>query len=111
MFKPNGVFLRNQVESFLWELHKKEGYQKVWTPHLAKTDLYKKSGHYDMYEENFKVKGKDTDFMMKPMNCPHHMQIFDDNLYSYKDMPIRYFEPTTVYRDEIKWSINRTYKS
>ena len=105
MFKPNGVFLRNQIESFLWELHKKEGYQKVWTPHLAKTDLYKKSGHYDMYEENFKVKGKDTDFMMKPMNCPHHMQIFDDNLYSYKDMPIRYFEPTTVYRDELSGAL------
>ena len=105
MFKSNGVFIRNQIENYLWEMHKKVGYQKVWTPHLAKTDLYKKSGHYDLYEENFQVKGKDTDFMMKPMNCPHHMQIFGSTKYSYKDMPIRFFEPTTVYRDEFSGAL------
>lgn len=100
LMKPNGMIIRKEIEDYLWSLHKDKGYLRVWTPHLAKTDLYKISGHFEMYKENFQVKGKDEDFMMKPMNCPHHMQIFADNPVSYKDLPIRYFEPATVYRDE-----------
>ncbi len=75
----------------------------MWTPHLAKEDLYKTSGHAGHYlDDMFKVHGgtSDEDFFMKPMNCPHHMQIYADNQFSYRDMPIRYFEPATVYRDE-----------
>lgn len=100
LMKPNGMIIRKEIEDYLWSLHKDKGYSRVWTPHLAKTELYKISGHFEMYKENFQVKGKDEDFMMKPMNCPHHMQIFADSPVSYKDLPIRYFEPATVYRDE-----------
>ncbi|HCY21421.1 TPA: threonine--tRNA ligase [Patescibacteria group bacterium] len=99
--QPNGMLIRKEVEDYLWELHKDKGYQRVWTPHLAKEDLYKTSGHAEKFgDELFRVQGKEEKFIMKPMNCPHHMQIFADNQFSYRDMPVRYFEPATVYRDE-----------
>lgn len=103
LFQPKGALVRREIENYLWELHKDEGYQRVWTPHLAKADLYHTSGHYQHYiEDMFMVQGKSSgeDFCIKPMNCPHHMQIFSDNQFSYRDMPVRYFEPATVYRDE-----------
>lgn len=100
LMHPNGMTIRKELEDYLRSLHKDKGYQRVWTPHLAKVDLYKTSGHYEHYKENFQVKGKEEDFMVKPMNCPHHMQIFDAHQFSYRDMPVRYFEPATVYRDE-----------
>ncbi len=101
LLQPNGMIIRKEVEDFLWELHKEKGYDRVWTPHLAKHDLYQTSGHAAKFgEELFRVKGGDEDFFMKPMNCPHHMQIFADNQFSYRDMPVRYFEPATVYRYE-----------
>ncbi len=100
LIKPNGMVIRKELEDYLWELHRDYGYHRVWTPHIAKTELYKTSGHYEIYKENFQVTGKDEAFMMKPMNCPHHMQIFADTPVSYRDLPIRYFEPATVYRDE-----------
>lgn len=101
LLQPNGMIIRQEVENFLWELHKTRGYQRVWTPHIAKISLYETSGHAAKFgDELFRVKGKEEDFIMKPMNCPHHMQIFADNQFSYRDMPVRYFEPATVYRDE-----------
>ena len=103
LFQPNGAIIRKELEDYLWELHKDKWYSRVRTPHLAKEDLYKVSGHAGHYlEDMFKVHGgsSNEDFFMKPMNCPHHMQIFADNQFSYRDMPIRYFEPATVYRDE-----------
>ncbi|MFZ2718785.1 MAG: threonine--tRNA ligase, partial [Candidatus Absconditicoccaceae bacterium] len=101
MLQPNGMIIRKEIEDYLRELHKDKGYQRVWTPHLCKHDLYIKSGHINKYGDNlFKVKGRDEEFFIKPMNCPHHMQIFADNQFSYRDMPVRYFEPATVYRDE-----------
>ena len=101
LLQPNGMIIRKEVEDYLWELHKDKGYLRVWTPHLAKEELYKTSGHADKFwDELFRVKWKEESFFMKPMNCPHHMQIFADNQFSYRDMPIRYFEPATVYRDE-----------
>ena len=107
LFGPKGTVLRKEIEDFLWSLHKKRGYTRVWTPHIAKSELYKQSGHYEHYKENFKATGKDKEeFMLKPMNCPHHMQIFADNYFSYKDMPIRYFEPATVYRDELSGTLS-----
>ena len=109
LFHPAWMMMRKELEDYLWELHKTRGYERVWTPHLAKEDLYITSGHAGHYLENmFKVYGgtsKET-FFLKPMNCPHHMQIFDDNQFSYKDMPIRYFEPATVYRDEKTWQLS-----
>ncbi|MEI7480566.1 MAG: threonine--tRNA ligase, partial [bacterium] len=77
------------------------GYSRVWTPHITKKNLYETSGHAAKFgEELFRVTGGDEEFFMKPMNCPHHMQIFCDNQFSYRDMPVRYFEPATVYRYE-----------
>lgn len=101
LLQPNGMIVRNEVENYLWELHKNKWYHRVWTPHIAKIKLYETSWHAAKFgDELFKVKWKEEDFIMKPMNCPHHMQIFSDNSFSYRDMPIRYFEPATVYRDE-----------
>ncbi len=101
LLAPKGTIIKNEIVKFLWELHKDKGYQQVWTPHIAKDLLYKTSGHWEKFgDELFKVKGKSDDFIMKPMNCPHHMQIFDAFAFSYRDMPVRYFEPATIYRDE-----------
>lgn len=103
LIQPNGMVVRKAIEDYLWELHKDNGYLRVWTPHLAKEDLYVTSGHAGHYlEDMFSVYGGTSKekFHLKPMNCPHHMQIFADNQFSYRDMPIRYFEPATVYRDE-----------
>ncbi len=101
LLQPKGAIIRREIEEYLWELHKNKGYDRVWTPHLAKEALYEASGHAAKFgDELFRVSGKDEKFFMKPMNCPHHMQIFADNQFSYRDMPVRYFEPATVYRDE-----------
>lgn len=101
LMQPKGMIIRKEIEDYLWNLHKNKGYSRVWTPHIAKVDLYEKSGHAAKFgDELFRVQGKEDAFIMKPMNCPHHMQIFADNQFSYRDMPVRYFEPATVYRDE-----------
>lgn len=101
LLKPKGMIIRREIEEYLWSLHKNKGYQRVWTPHIAKEDLYITSGHSAKFgDELFRVNGKEDKFILKPMNCPHHMQIFTDKPMSYRDMPVRYFEPATVYRDE-----------
>jgi threonyl-tRNA synthetase len=97
LMQPNGMIIREAIEDYLWELHKNNGYSRVWTPHITKKNLYETSGHAAKFgDELFRVKGGDEEFFMKPMNCPHHMQIFCDNQFSYRDMPVRYFEPATV---------------
>ena len=103
LMQPAGMLIRKEIEDYLWELHKDKWYLRVWTPHLAKEALYQCSWHAGHYlEDMFKVFWwtSKEDFFLKPMNCPHHMQLFADNQFSYRDMPIRYFEPATVYRDE-----------
>ncbi|MDO8659550.1 MAG: threonine--tRNA ligase [Candidatus Parcubacteria bacterium] len=101
LLQPRGMIIRKEIEDYLWDLHKHKGYDRVWTPHITKQDLYETSGHAAKFgNELFRVKGGDEEFFMKPMNCPHHMQIFADNQFSYRDMPVRYFEPATVYRYE-----------
>jgi len=103
LFTPRGVLMRQGLVDFVWELMKPYGYERVWIPHLAKSDLYKTSGHWDKFEDDlFHVSSKKTDeqFVLKPMNCPHHTQIFASKPRSYRDMPLRYSEVTTVYRDE-----------
>ncbi|MFZ2804297.1 MAG: threonine--tRNA ligase [Patescibacteria group bacterium] len=103
LFTPRGALLRQGLVDFVWELMKPYGYTRVWIPHLAKSDLYKTSGHWDKFEDDlFHVSSKKTDeqFVLKPMNCPHHTQIFAAKPRSYRDMPLRYSEVTTVYRDE-----------
>ena len=103
LIQPNGMIIREAIKDYLWDLHKDKGYDRVCTPHLAKEELYQTSGHAGKYlEDMFSVYGGTSkeNFFLKPMNCPHHMQIFADNQFSYRDMPVRYFEPATVYRDE-----------
>ncbi len=102
LFTPRGTVLREEVGRFSQELQGAAGYQRVSIPHMAKVDLYKTSGHYDKYPERFSVTSfeSDDEFMMKPMNCPHHTQIYASQPRSYKDLPIRYMENTVVYRDE-----------
>lgn len=101
LMQPKGMIIRKEIEDYLWSLHQSKGYSRVWTPHIAKEVLYETSGHAAKFgDELFRVQGKEDKFILKPMNCPHHMQIFADNQFSYRDMPVRYFEPATVYRDE-----------
>ena len=109
LFQKNGNILRREITDYLWQLHKDYNYEWVWTPHLAKEALYEKSGHAGSYmEDMFSVYGGTSQekFFVKPMNCPHHMQLFDDNAFSYRDMPVRYFEPATIYRDEKTGQLN-----
>ena len=103
MFTPRGTELRELMANYSLSLRGKEGFKKVWTPHITKTDLYKTSGHYAKFgDELFMVHSQVSgeDFAMKPMNCPHHTQIFASRPRTYKEMPVRYMEATTDYRDE-----------
>ncbi len=103
LFTPRGTALRDVLAKYSNQLRKKFGFESVWTPHITKNDLYKKSGHWAKFsEELFLVKSQETkdEFVMKPMNCPHHAQIYVSSSRSYKDMPIRFLETTTDYRDE-----------
>lgn len=103
LFTPKGVMIRQLLTDFVWELMKPYGYQRVWIPHITKADLYKTSGHWDKFEDDlFHVSSKKTEeqFVLKPMNCPHHTQIYASRPRSYRDLPIRMSEVTTVYRDE-----------
>jgi threonyl-tRNA synthetase len=102
LFTPKGTFIRNKIEETIMDIQKDYGYEKVSIPHITKKDLYEISGHWDKYKDDlFHVSGKSNqEFVMKPMNCPHHTQIFDSESRSYKDLPIRYAETTVCYRDE-----------
>ncbi len=102
LWTPKGTIIRELLNDFVWELRKVKGYEKVCIPHITKKDLYETSGHWAKYAEDlFKIKTREEHlYAMKPMNCPHHTQIFDAEPRSYRDMPQRYAETTMVYRDE-----------
>ena len=101
LFTPKGALIREILEDYVGKLNKKYGYQKVWIPHITKPELYKVSGHWEKFKDDlFHVKGGTDEFVLKPMNCPHHTQIYASRPRSYKDLPIKYFETTTVYRNE-----------
>ena len=102
LWTVKGTIIREELNDFVWELRKKQGYGKVVIPHITKQGLYEKSGHWAKYAEDlFKINTRDGHiFAMKPMNCPHHAQIFDSEHRSYRDLPQRYCESTMVYRDE-----------
>lgn len=102
LWTPRGTIIREELNDFIWSLRKKKGYQRVAIPHITKKDLYETSGHWDKFsEELFKIQTREGDlFAMKPMNCPHHTQIYASHPRSYRDLPIRYTETTMVYRDE-----------
>ncbi len=108
LWTPKGTILRSTLEDFLKKEQTKRGYLPVVTPHIAKTDLFMKSGHRQKYKEdmfpimadNLEDIAADNGFVMKPMNCPFHIQIYQSDLRSYRDLPIRYAEFGTVYRYE-----------
>lgn len=102
LWTPKGTILRDLLDGFVWELRRKRGYVKVTIPHITKKDLYETSGHWQKFKDDlFHVQSREGhEFAMKPMNCPHHTQIFGHILRSYRDMPHRYCETTMCYRDE-----------
>ncbi len=103
LFTPRGTVLRELVAQYSNQLRQRYGFEKVWSPHITKKDLYEKSGHWAKFgDELFLVTSQETSDKMalKPMNCPHHTQIFASKPRSYRDMPVRYLETTTDYRDE-----------
>ncbi len=103
LFSPRGTVLRELLSRYSNQLREQNGFQKVWIPHITKKELYETSGHWTKFgDELFLVESQETsdDFVMKPMNCPHHTQIFASQPRSYRDMPVRFLETTTIYRDE-----------
>ncbi len=102
LWTPRGTILRNLLDEFVWSLRAMKGYERVEIPHITKKDLYITSGHWDKYQDDlFKVKTREGhEFVMKPMNCPHHTQIYARKPWSYKELPQRYANTTTCYRDE-----------
>ncbi|MFN3301803.1 MAG: threonine--tRNA ligase [Patescibacteria group bacterium] len=102
LWHPKGAIVRKIIEDFWKEEHKKRGYQLVYTPHIGKLDLWKKSGHWEFYRENLysPMKIDEDEYLLKPMNCPFHIFIYQSQIRSYRDLPIRYAELGTVYRYE-----------
>ncbi len=102
LWTPKGTIMRDALNDYVWELRKAKGYQRVTIPHITKRALYETSGHWAKYGDDlFKIKTREGhEYALKPMNCPHHTQIFDSSMRSYRDMPQRYAETTMVYRDE-----------
>lgn len=102
MWLPNGTVLRRTLEAFLRDEQKKRGYKEVITPHIANIELYKTSGHYPYYQDSQynPMQVDDEEYMLKPMNCPHHHRIYSNDLRSYRDLPLRLAEFGSVYRYE-----------
>lgn len=102
LWTPKGTIIRQELDRFVWHLREKHGYQRVTIPHITKKDLYVTSGHWEKFaDELFKVSTREgKEYALKPMNCPHHTQIFARKPHSYREMPQRYAETTMVYRDE-----------
>lgn len=102
LWTPRGTLLRHLLDSYVWELREQAGYARVEIPHITKKDLYEKSGHWNKFaDELFRINTREGhEFAMKPMNCPHHTQIYARRPYSYKELPQRYANTTMVYRDE-----------
>jgi threonyl-tRNA synthetase len=109
LFTPRGTVIREEIVNFSNSLRIKYGFQKVWIPHITKKDLYETSGHWAKFgDELFLIESQETSdqFVLKPMNCPHHTQIYASRPRSYKELPIRYLDTTTIYRDEKRGELN-----
>ncbi|GIW63440.1 MAG: threonine--tRNA ligase [Patescibacteria group bacterium] len=102
LWTPKGTVIRTELDNFVWNLRRKYNYEKVEIPHLTKKALYEISGHWDKYKDDlFKIITREkNEYAIKPMNCPHHIQIFARKENSYRDLPQRYCNTTMVYRDE-----------
>lgn len=102
LWTPKGTLVRDLLDSFVWDLRRAAGYERVDIPHITKKDLYERSGHWQKFQDElFQIKTREGHlFAMKPMNCPHHTQIYARRLHSYRELPQRYASTTKVYRDE-----------
>ncbi len=101
-YTPNGAIIRNELINYMKEINRSHGWEEVWTAHVFKDIIWKQSGHYGKYKNDmflFQLQNGDN-YGLKPMNCPGHITIFQRNVYSYRDMPVKYSEPGTVYRYE-----------
>jgi len=108
LWTPKGTVLRNILNDYVWRLRQAQGYEQVSIPHITKKDLYEKSGHWQKFANDlFRITTREGhEFAMKPMNCPHHTQIFAHTQRSFRDLPQRYAETTMVYRDEQTGELN-----
>lgn len=108
LWTPKGTLMRNLLDSYVWELRKSHGYDQVDIPHITKKELYETSGHWDKFQDElFKITTREGHFLaMKPMNCPHHTQIYARKPWSYRALPQRYANTTKVYRDEQTGELN-----
>lgn len=102
LWTPHGTLVRNLLDSYVWQLRRTRGYVQVDIPHITKKELYEKSGHWEKFKDDlFRITTREGhEFAMKPMNCPHHTQIYARRQWSYRDLPQRYASTTKVYRDE-----------
>ena len=107
LWLPNGAIVRRQLENYIYEKEQALGYQHVYTPCVGTVDLYKTSGHWDHYKENMfpSMKVDDEEFVLRPMNCPHHMLVYGNELHSYRDLPIRIGEFATDFRYEASGAV------
>lgn len=111
IFLPDGMILRNQLESYWYEEHAKEGYKFIKTPIIMSRDLWETSGHWDHYKENmYTTKVDDRDFAIKPMNCPGALLVYNNDLHSYKDLPLRVGELGQVHRHEASGALNGLFR-
>jgi len=102
LWTPKGTLVRNLLDDFVWSLRSARGYEKVEIPHITRKDLYETSGHWSKFKDDlFRIVTREKhEFAMKPMNCPHHTQIYARRQWSYRELPQRYANTTMVYRDE-----------
>jgi threonyl-tRNA synthetase len=101
LWHPKGAAIRHVIESYWWEEHVKDGYDFLYTPHLAKLDVWRKSGHTEFYDAMYPpVQSDEVEYELKPMNCPFHIMVFNSRQRSYRDLPLRWAELGTVYRYE-----------
>ena len=107
LWLPNGAIVRKELENYIYAKEQKMGYNHVYTPCVGTVDLYKTSGHWDHYKENMfpSMKVDDEEFVLRPMNCPHHMLIYGNELRSYRDLPIRIGEFATDFRYEASGAV------
>ena len=107
LWLPNGALIRKQLENYIYEKEHKQGYLHVYTPCVGTVDLYKTSGHWDHYKENMfpSMKVDEEEFVLRPMNCPHHMLVYGNKIHSYKDLPIRIGEFATDFRYEASGAV------
>ncbi len=111
LYHPNGAIIRSQLEEFMRSENLKRGYLPVYQPHIIKSDLWKTSGHYDNYKENmFFTQVDGQEYGLKPMNCPGHITIYNARSHSYRELPLRFFEFGTVYRQELSGVLSGLFR-